>query len=138
MVRNASDQSRITCKLKLKDIFTPPVIPRKVIAIHKPNISALAPNEKILLIKTINQQLKALTKEMEETKNLTIKTADDLSIKTAKLTVGTALQFRCRRSDEKSEKSQYVKRTSERLQTIRKHATLFNNSKPGDRQNRRD
>ena len=93
-------------------------------AINKPNISALAPNEKLLLLKTINHQLLSILKGIDETKNTTINLVDELSIKTAKLIVGAALQFRCRRMDEKTEKSQYIKRTSERLQIIKEVCDL--------------
>ena len=123
--KNASDHVKITCKLQLKDVFSPPIIKKKVVAINKPNISALAPNEKLVLIKTINHQLLAILKDIDETKNLTIKLADEFSSATAKIIVGSALQFRYRREEEKTGKSQYIRRTSERLQTIKEVCDLL-------------
>src|SRR5690348_6303512 len=92
-----------------------PVIRKKVV---ENQISPLLhPNEKLLLIKGINHQLLGILKDIDETKNLTIKLADEFSSATAKIIVGSALQFRYRR-EEKTGKSQYIRRTSERLQTI--------------------
>ena len=79
--KNASDHMN-HMQTKLKDVFTPPVVKKKITAINKPNISALAPNEKLLLIKTINHQLLSILKGIDETKNTTINLADELSIKT--------------------------------------------------------
>ena len=62
---------------------------------------------------------------MEEIKTLTIKAADELTVKMATLIVGTALQICGKRSDEKAEKSQYIKRTSERLQTVKEICDLI-------------
>jgi len=64
---------------------------KRVVAIHKPNVSALPPGEKVLLTATIDRQLQDLLKEIKEIENLTIKEADYLSIKTANLIGKTAL-----------------------------------------------
>ena len=123
--KNASDHVRITCKLRLKEILSPLTTPKRVVAIHTPNVSALAPGEKTLLATTINHQLLELTKEMKESRSLSFKEADELSNKTAKLIVNTALQARCRRTGEKTERSQYERRISERLQTIKDTCDLI-------------
>jgi hypothetical protein len=123
--KNASDHVKITCKLRLKDILIPPTPRKRVVAIRKPNISALPPEQKTLLVTTIDHQLQSLLKEIQETKNLTLKQADQFSIKTANLIVETALQTRCRRIEEKTEKSKYKARISERLQIVKETCDLI-------------
>ena len=83
--KKVSDHVRITCKIRLKELLSPVTTPKKVTAIHTPNISALAQEERQLLATTINHQLLDIIKDMEESKELSIKEADELSIIIAKV-----------------------------------------------------
>ena len=99
----------------------PPLAAKRVIAIHKPNVSALLPEERTLLKTAINNKLEELLQEIsvtQEEKKLSIEEADTFSMKTANLIVETALQTRCRRTDEKR-RSRYITRLNERLHTIK-------------------
>ena len=97
---SASDHVRLTCKVRLSSAFIPPATPRRIVAIHKPNVSMLPPEGKTLLRATINHQLQELekeTKESQKTGSLSIEEANQLSIRTAILIVEAALGTRCKR-----------------------------------------
>ena len=110
--RKASDHVRLTCRLRLKSTPIPPTVPKRVVAIHKPNISALPPEEQTLLKETLGRQLQSL---LNESQVVSMEEADQLSIRTAKLIVDTALQTRCTQMKERKEKSQYIACVNERL-----------------------
>ena len=93
-------------KVRLSSAFTPPTTPRRIVAIHKPNVSMLPPEGKTLLRATINHQLQELekeTKESQKTGSLSIEEANQLSIRTAILIVEAALGTRCKRVGKKQE-----------------------------------